>query len=204
MGVSGADVGVAVKAGVGARERNGVGGGVGVTVGTDEIDCVGPNVGAVVAGDGNGVGASVPSGVGRGVGFCVGVGAGPGPTSSTRKTKQETKCSGDSPTHLGLPLPVTILHSSRLKVSVSMPMLSASLQVLLTFQTQRPTARPVGQEKVGGTTHRMDVQPDPISQAQMLGLPAMKLSTRSSSARSNRIQLVFSLSVSEQAISNQA
>lgn len=189
-------------------------------VGTGVRNCVGVGVEAGGAGVGTGarkyvglgVASSVDAGVGAGVGTCVGVGVSVGvgvgteldPAPSTRKTKHETNCSEELLPHVGLPLPVTRLHSSMLKVSVSMPWLSASMHVLLTFQTQRPTARPLGHEKVAGKAHRMALQPEPISQAHTVGVSGMKLTARSSIARSKRIQSMSSLRVSEQAISNHA
>jgi hypothetical protein len=79
---------------------------------------------------------------------------------STPNTKHERKCSGDEDVHSpwtfwpALNASTTALYSSILKVSVLTPRLPASLHVLLTFHTHRPTARPVRQEKLDGTSHR--------------------------------------------------
>ena len=130
----------------------------------------------VVLGDGVGdeldknVGAPVGLGVGRKVatvGFGVaGVGGGVGPEDATWKSKQEMKISGGCPQML-FPLGATALYSSMLKGSVFRPTLFESMHELPVFQSHRPTARLVGQEKSSGTLKEaVRVPPvDPTAQA---------------------------------------
>jgi len=86
-------------------------------------------------------------GLGEGEGFPPGVGAAP---AVVLKSKQAMKVSGAWP---GAQTCLASFqgNSESGKVSVDLPMLLASLQVLPTFQTQRPIPSPPGHENEEGT-----------------------------------------------------